>query len=112
MFELGAGVERNLAKAIEWMQKGMLLRILQNIHTLSVLLLPAAEAGDSSAQYDLIKMLRNWNGVEAIPVGVFDWIHKGLLSQILQNINALNTPLLPVAKAGDADAQIASWIDV
>jgi uncharacterized protein len=98
MLEHGKGVERNPVKAIEWYQKGMLSRILQNINTLSAFLSPAAEAGDVDAQKKLRWIFEFGKGVE--------WYQKGMLSRILQGISALLSAFLsPAAEAGDVDAQ-------
>jgi Sel1 repeat len=100
------GVEANPVKAFEWFQKGMLSRILQNINTLSALLLPAAEAGHSFAQYNLGWMYYYGKGVEANPAKAVEWYQKGMLSRILQNINTLSALPLPAAEAGNQDARL------
>jgi uncharacterized protein len=100
MYLTGIGVEANPVKAVEWYQKGMLSRILQNINTLSALLSPAAESGLPQAQSDLGHMYRRGEGVEANPVKAVEWYQKGMLSRILQNINTLSALLSPAAKAG------------
>jgi uncharacterized protein len=80
----GLGVKANPVKAVEWFQKGMLSRILQNINTLSVLLSLAADMGSSNAQTNLGCMLVNGLGVKANPVKAVEWFQKGMLSRILQ----------------------------
>jgi TPR repeat protein len=90
MYILGKGVEMNPVKAFEWIQKGMLLWILQNIDQLSALLSPAAEAGLPEAQFHLGQILHKGKGVEANPAKAFEWYQKGVLSRILQNINTLS----------------------
>jgi uncharacterized protein len=74
----GKGVEANPVKAIEWYQKGMLTRILQNINTLRVLLSSAAEEGDEDAQYNLGVMYQDGKGVETNLVKAVEWYQKGI----------------------------------
>jgi Sel1 repeat len=78
MFELGEGVKVNPVKAVEWYQKGMLSRVLQNINTLSALLSPAAETGHVKAQFNLGLAFKFGKGVEANPVKAVEWIQKGM----------------------------------
>jgi uncharacterized protein len=80
----GEGVEVNPVKAVEWYRKGMLSQILQNIYTLNVFLLPAAEVGDTKAQFNLGLAFYKGEGVEANIVKAVEWYQKGTLSQILQ----------------------------
>src|SRR5215469_15351469 len=99
MFKDGKGVEANPVKAVEWYQKGMFSRILQNINTLSALLLPAAEAGHAGAQNNLGVIFENGFGVSANPVKAVEWYQKGMLLRILQKINTLSALLSPAAEA-------------
>jgi TPR repeat protein len=117
LFENGKGVTANPAKAVEWMGRGMLLLILQNINTLNALLSPAMEAEHPDAFQWMKKgmLLQNSLNINILSALIslavesghrdaFDRIQKGILSRILQNINTLSALLSPAAKAGHAGA--------
>jgi Sel1 repeat len=91
MYRDGKGVKANAVKALELLQKGMLLQILRNINTLSALLSSAAEAGNISAQNNIGYAFEHGKGVEVNLIKAVEWYQKGILSQILQDINTLNT---------------------
>src|SRR5215472_3758798 len=55
---------------------------VENISTLNALLDPAAEAGNTRAQFNLGVMFRCGERVSADPHKAFKWIQKGTLSQI------------------------------
>jgi Sel1 repeat len=86
MHKRGGWVVQDHVKAAEWIKKGMLSRILQDIKTFSVLLLPAAKAGDRDAQLRLAEMFEFGDGVEKNPIKVVEWFQKGMLLQIPQKI--------------------------
>jgi uncharacterized protein len=83
MFENGKGVEANPVKAVKWYRKGILSQTLQNINIFSVLLSPAAQAGNTCAQCNLGCMMSNGKGVKANPAKAVEWYQKGMLSQIV-----------------------------
>jgi TPR repeat protein len=87
MYGIGEGVDKDMDKEFEWCQKGVLSRILQNINTLSALLLLAAEAGVPKAQFNLGCLYQFGKGVEANSVKAAEWYQKGMSSRILQNIS-------------------------
>jgi TPR repeat protein len=92
-FEYGEGVKANQVEAVKWLQKGILLSILQSINTLSALLSPAAEAGILEAQEHVISVIQNWREVKKIPTKALQWYQRGMLSQLLQNISTLSAIL-------------------
>jgi uncharacterized protein len=90
MFQDGEeGVDANPVEAVEWFQKGMLSRILQNINTLSAFFSPAAQAGHVKAQFNLGASYHRGFGVEANLVKAVEWYQKGMLSRILLNVSML-----------------------
>jgi hypothetical protein len=60
-----------------------------NINILSVLLSAAAEAGDPVAQFNIGNIFQVGRGVMRNEAKAAEWYQKGMLSQILQNINTL-----------------------
>jgi uncharacterized protein len=105
MFKHGKGVKANLVKAVELYQKGILLRILQNISTLSAPLSPAAEAGLPLAQNNLACMYLDGEGVEVNPVKAAEWYQKGMLLRILQKYQHTQCASSPAAEAENTLAQ-------
>jgi uncharacterized protein len=81
MHKRGVWVAQDQVKAAEWIQKGMLSRILQDTKTFSVLLSPAAKAEDRDAQFSLAEMFRNGVGVKKNPTKAVEWFQKGMLLQ-------------------------------
>jgi uncharacterized protein len=100
MFYQGKGVKADLAKAVEWYQKGMFSQILECINTLSAFISLAAVAKIPEAQLELGVAFQEGKGVKADKIKAFDWIEKGMMLQIIQNINILSALLSPAAEAG------------
>src|SRR5579864_2872244 len=64
---------------------------VENINILNALLEPAAEAGNSSAQFNLGRMFEDGKGVTADPHKAFEWYQKGMLSQIHPSASKIST---------------------
>jgi uncharacterized protein len=60
---------------------------------------------DKQAQFDLGMQFYNGDGVQEDLLMAFEYFQKGILLQILQNINTLSALLSPAAEAGLPGAQ-------
>jgi uncharacterized protein len=105
MFYQGKGVKAGLVQPIGWIRQGMLSQILECINTLSAFISLAVEAGIPEAEFQLGIAFQEGKGVKADQAKAFDLIEKGMMLQIIQNINTLSALLSPAAKARLPEAQ-------